>query len=95
MGSLCPRRRVGFLHPAVPGFVVSSKYFKKYTGGELAGQQVELTSAEFQELRDEAAALWGTTDWKGGFVPGLLLRELPVININPDLAARHGNNAGS
>jgi hypothetical protein len=73
----------------------SSKYFKKYTGGELAGQQVELTPSEFRDLRDEAEALWGTTDWKGDFVPGLLLRDLPVININPDLALRHENHAGS
>jgi hypothetical protein len=73
----------------------SSECFKKYADGELAGQQVELTPSEFRDLRDEAEALWGTTDWKGDFVPGLLLRELPVININPDLAARHENHAGS
>jgi hypothetical protein len=66
--------------------LLSSKYFKKYTDGELAGQQVEITPSEFRALRDEAEALWGTTDWKGDFVPGLLLRELPVISIDSSLA---------
>lgn len=73
----------------------SSEYFKKYTDGELAGQQIELTPVEFRGLRDEAEALWGTTDWKGDFVPGLLLRELPVISIDPGLAARQKGHTGS
>jgi hypothetical protein len=59
--------------------LLSSEYFKTYIDGESAGQQVDLAFPEFSGLREEAEALWGTTDWKGDFVPGLLLRELPVI----------------
>ena len=73
----------------------SSEYFKKYTDGEFAGQQVELSLSEFRKLRDEAEALWGTTDWNGDFVPGLLLRELPVISIDPELAVRQISHTGS
>jgi hypothetical protein len=58
-----------------------NKYFKEYKTGPLAGQSVEITSEEFSKLREEAEALWGTTDWKGDWVPGLLRRELPVVTV--------------
>jgi len=57
----------------------SSRYHKAYLSGSLAGQRVEISSSDFRSMKEEAEALWGTTDWKGDFVPGLLNRELPVI----------------
>jgi hypothetical protein len=59
--------------------LLSSRYYKTYASGRAADQRVELSSEEFRELKKEAEALWGTTDWKGDFVPGLLNRVLPVI----------------
>ncbi|ANZ40467.1 hypothetical protein BBK82_35090 [Lentzea guizhouensis] len=56
-------------------------YWKNYQTGALAGQRVKITKAEFGELREEAELLWGTTDWMGDFVPGLLRRELPVVEV--------------
>ena len=41
-------------------------------------RKVPIERAEFSELQEEAEALWGTTDWKGDFVPGLLNPELPA-----------------
>jgi RHS repeat-associated protein len=35
-------------------------------------KQVEIEKGEFLRLKKEAEAVWGTTDWKGDFVPGLL-----------------------
>jgi hypothetical protein len=64
--------------------LLSSKYFKTYIDGELVGQQIEIAFPEFSGLRKEAEALWGTTDWKGDFVPGLLLKELPVVTIEAE-----------
>lgn len=58
---------------------LSSRYHKAYTRGGAKGRRIEISSAEFHALKEEAEALWGTTDWKGDFVPGLLNRELPVI----------------
>jgi hypothetical protein len=65
------------------GIFRRDKYFKTYETGKLAGQAVEISKDEFSVLREEAEALWGTTDWKGDWVPGLLRRELPVITIDP------------
>jgi hypothetical protein len=59
---------------------MSSRYYKIYMGDEAEGQKVEISSAEFHDLKEEAEALWGMTDWKGDFVPGLLNRKLPVIH---------------
>jgi hypothetical protein len=59
--------------------LLPSRYYKTYLSGVAEGQKVEIPSSDFQSLKDEAEALWGTTDWKGDFVPGLLNRELPVI----------------
>jgi hypothetical protein len=59
--------------------LLSPEYYKTYTSGRAVGQRIELSSEEFHELKKEAEALWGTTDWKGDFVPGLLNRVLPVI----------------
>jgi hypothetical protein len=59
--------------------LLSSRYYKTYASGGSAGQRVEISSEEFREWRKEAEALWGTTDLRGDFVPGLLNRELPVV----------------
>lgn len=59
--------------------LLSSRYYKAYLSGDLEGKKVEISDSEFRSLREEAEALWGTTDWKGDFVPGLLNRELPII----------------
>ncbi len=56
------------------------KYFKKYVTGEAKGREVPISKVRFWQLKAEAEALWGTTDWKGDFVPGLLQRTLPVTN---------------
>ncbi|GAB3812672.1 hypothetical protein [Micromonospora zhanjiangensis] len=61
------------------GIFRSNWYWKNYQTGPLAGQRVQITRDEFRELREEAELLWGTTDWKGDFVPGLLRQELPVV----------------
>jgi RHS repeat-associated protein len=62
------------------GIFRSNKYFKIYKTGSLAGQSVEISKDEFTSAREEAEALWGTTDWKGDWVPGLLRKELPEID---------------
>ena len=54
-------------------------YFKNYQTGASAGQRVQISKDEFMALKKEAELLWGTTDWMGDFVPGLLRQELPVI----------------
>ncbi|PTL81914.1 hypothetical protein DAT35_19025 [Vitiosangium sp. GDMCC 1.1324] len=58
----------------------SPSYHKAYLSGSAKGQRIEISSSDFRSLREEAEALWGTTDWNGDFVPGLLNRKLPVIN---------------
>ncbi|HEX5747115.1 MAG TPA: hypothetical protein VFZ09_12805 [Archangium sp.] len=63
--------------------LLPSRHYKAYLSGSEEGQKIEISASEFRSLRDEAEALWGTTDWKGDFVPGLLNRELPVIQ-QPD-----------
>ena len=60
--------------------LLTSQYYKVYISGDATGQRLTISSEEFQGLRAEAEALWGTTDWKGDFVPGLLNRDLPVIS---------------
>jgi hypothetical protein len=59
--------------------LTSPKYHKAYLSGGAAGQRIEISPSDFRTLKEEAEALWGTTDWNGDFVPGLLNRELPVI----------------
>jgi RHS repeat-associated protein len=66
------------------GIFRSNLYYKKYETGELSGQSFELSKSEFSQLREEAEALWGTTDWKGDWVPGLLMPELPIVDSPPD-----------
>ncbi len=56
-----------------------SKYSKSYIAGELKGQNTSITGKEFDSLRTEAEALYGTTDWMGNFVPGLLRPSLPSV----------------
>ena len=58
-------------------------YWKKYYTGPLAGQRARISKDEFNALADVAETLWGTTDWKGDFVPGILRQELPVIEEPP------------
>lgn len=59
--------------------LTSSRYYKDYLSGSAAGQRIEISSSNFRDMKEEAEALWGTTDWNGDFVPGLLNRTLPVI----------------
>lgn len=65
------------------GIFRSNYYFKSYQTGDLAGQTVKIEKDEFKFWKKEAETLWGTTDWKGDWVPGLLRRELPVVNVSP------------
>jgi len=57
-----------------------SKYYKEYKTGQLAGQEVEISKDEYSALKEEAEILWGTTDFWGDWVPGLLLKELPEVD---------------
>jgi hypothetical protein len=59
--------------------LLPSRHYKAYLSGSTEGQKIEISSSEFRGLKEEAEALWGTTDWKGDFVPGLLNRELPIV----------------
>jgi hypothetical protein len=59
--------------------LLPSRHYKAYLSGISEGQKIEISASEFRGLKEEAEALWGTTDWKGDFVPGLLNRELPII----------------
>ena len=62
------------------GLFHSNKFFKNYQTGSLAGQRAEISEDQFDSFSAEAKALWGTTDWKGDWIPGLLRRELPVVD---------------
>jgi hypothetical protein len=57
----------------------SGTYEKHYIEGSSAGTVVPIKKTEFYELKGEAEALWGRTDWKGDWVPGKLRKELPVV----------------
>jgi hypothetical protein len=59
---------------------LASQHYKAYVSGEEKGQRLTISSEEFRGLKEAAEALWGTTDWNGDFVPGLLNRVLPVIS---------------
>jgi hypothetical protein len=59
--------------------LLSSQHFKVYLDGNAKGQKIEISSSEFTALKEEAEALWGTVDWNGDFVPGLMNRELPLL----------------
>lgn len=59
--------------------LTSPRYQKAYLSGSAKGQRIPISPSDFLILKEEAEALWGTTDWQGDFVPGLLNRELPVI----------------
>jgi hypothetical protein len=63
------------------GIFRSNHYFKIYQTGSLAGQSIRISEDEFLGLKKEGELLWGTTDWKGDWVPGLLRQELPVVDI--------------
>jgi hypothetical protein len=41
--------------------------------------EIRIPESEYNDLLKEAEALWGTTDWKGDWVPGLLRRELEIV----------------
>src|SRR5207253_1738611 len=49
------------LHVVDPGLFSSNKYYKRYTTGDLKGQDVEIDKDEFKFWKKEAEALWGTT----------------------------------
>jgi RHS repeat-associated protein len=66
------------------GLLHFNKYFKNYKTGQMAGQSVEISGGEFSKLEEEAHALWGYVDWLGDFIPGILRRELPVIERSDD-----------
>jgi len=55
-------------------------YFKNYKTGTLSGHSMQIPKDEFVELQEEAELLWGTTDWKGDFIPGLFRQELPIAD---------------
>lgn len=59
-------------------------FWKTYITGSLKGSEVELTEEEFSDLKSEAEALYGTTDWKGDFVPGLLRPAIPEQLTGPE-----------
>ena len=59
-------------------WVVVHTYYKTYVSGPLKGQRIEISQAEAAKYLKEAEALWGTTDWTGEFVPGLLVPQLPI-----------------
>ena len=69
----------GFFILQEKNLLLSTKYYKTYLEGAVKGKTLEITSEEFRGLREEAEALWGTVDWNGDFVPGLLNRKLPVL----------------
>ncbi len=72
------------LHWERDGWLSATRYWKHYEKGARAGQDIDIDSSEYDFWKDEAEALWGYLDWLGDFVPGLLRRELPVID--PDEA---------
>jgi hypothetical protein len=47
-----------------------------FIGRQRTGSSV----SQIQGLIEEAENSWGTTDWQGGFVPGLLNRKLSLID---------------
>jgi RHS repeat-associated protein len=53
--------------------------WKNYIGGPKTGQKVEVDESEFDFWKREGELLWGTTDFWGDFVPGLLRPHLPVV----------------
>jgi hypothetical protein len=67
-------------------FGVPFQYYKRYlsrTGGD-AGL-VRISKLEYDELVDEAEALYGKLDWMQDFEPGLLVSELPVADVREPL----------
>lgn len=65
--------------------LLRTQHHKAYISGEATGQRLPISPEEFRGLREEAEALWGTTDWKGDFVPGLFNKVLPIINRQNEL----------
>jgi hypothetical protein len=62
------------------GLFSRSHYWKAYEAGSMAGEMCEIDECEFDFWKKEGEALWGTTDFWGSFVPGLLRPELPIID---------------
>ncbi len=67
-----------FLLEVEERFLGKDTYYKRYLGDAGESEKVQIEGSEFYELHKEAEALWGTLDWKGDFVPGLLNPELPT-----------------
>ena len=59
---------------------IVTTYNKTYIDGRQAGKSMEIGKEEFDSLLYEQKVLWGTTDWKGDFVPGIMRRELECSN---------------
>jgi RHS repeat-associated protein len=53
--------------------------WKVYKAGPNKGHKVEINESEFDFWKEEGKLLWGTTDFFGDFVPGLLNPRLPVV----------------
>jgi hypothetical protein len=62
------------------GLPFVATYWKKYNAGPLSGQEVEITSDQFDFWKAEAYALWGYADWAGDFQPGIWRTTLPEID---------------
>ncbi|MFC7548747.1 SpvB/TcaC N-terminal domain-containing protein [Plantactinospora sp. GCM10030261] len=62
------------------GGLWGNKYYKNYFSGEKKGQKVEVTEEEFEEFIEIAEFLYGRLDFWGDFVPGVLRKELPVVD---------------
>lgn len=69
----------GFFTLEQSSSLIATSYHKTYLSGSAKDQRLELSASDFNALKEEAEALWGTTDWKGEFVPGLLNRTLPRV----------------
>jgi hypothetical protein len=53
--------------------------WKNYISGPKTGEKVEVDESEFDFWKREGELLWGTTDFWGDFVPGLLRPRLPAV----------------
>ena len=60
------------------GIFRANYFWKKYVAGSSKGSEVSITKDEYYRLKGVAEILWGTVDFWGDFVPGLLQQELPI-----------------
>jgi RHS repeat-associated protein len=64
------------------GYVTPLRYYKSYISGVNRGKEVDIGQDEYEELKEEHEALYGTGD-ADNFTPGLLRPRLPVIHVDP------------